>query len=74
MIYGDAPLLIGDGARDILVVTNDLDQIANKIIEIINNKFDGVRIASNTRKTVTELDKMNIIPKWYSIIDKHISS
>ena len=50
MIYGGALLLISDGETDMLVETNNLDQIANKIIEIINNKFDGVRIASNTRK------------------------
>ena len=43
-----------------------------KIGEIISANIDGVRIANNARKVAIELDKLNILPKWYSIIDKYM--
>ena len=69
---GGVPFLINDGVTGILVEPDDSDQMANKIIEIISANIDGVRIANNARKVVIELDKLNILPKWYSIIDKYM--
>ena len=71
---GGVPFLINDCVTGILVEPDDSDQMANKIIEIISGKIDGFRIANNARKAVTEFNKLNIIPKWYSIIDKYMIS
>ena len=71
---GGVPFLINDGVTGILVEPDDSDQMANKIIEIISGKIDGFRVANNARKAVTEFNKLNIIPKWYSIIDKYMIS
>ena len=71
---GGIPFLINDGVTGILVEPDDSDQMANKIIEIISGKIDGFRIANNARKAVTEFNRLNIIPKWYAIIDKYMIS
>ena len=71
---GGVPFLINDCVTGILVEPDDSDQMANKIIGIISGKIDGFRIANNARKAVTEFNKLNIIPKWYSIIDKYMIS
>jgi len=71
---GGVPFLINDGVTGVLVKPDDSDQMANKMIEIISGKIDGFRIANNARKAVTAFNRLNIIPKWYAIIDKYMIS
>ena len=70
---GGVPYLIEDEKTGFLVAPNDANAMAEKIIELISGELDHLQIIDNARVKVSKYDKQNIIPKWYSIIDKYLN-
>ena len=70
---GGVPYLIEDGETGFLVAPNDANAMAEKIIELISGELSHLQIIDNARVKVSKYDKQNIIPNWYSIIDKYLN-
>ena len=51
----------------------DANAMAEKIIELISGELSHLQIIDNARVKVSKYDKQNIIPNWYSIIDKYLN-
>lgn len=74
LISFDVPVgpkaIINNGENGYLIEDRNIDKMAEKIIELLNNKKELKRLGENAQKNSYKYLPENIMEKWYEIFDK----
>lgn len=62
--------IITDGENGFIVNAYDINEMSNKIIELIEDKETRIKFANKSKKDLKKYDKNDILKRWYDTIDK----
>ena len=61
--------IIEDNENGFLVPTYNIEEMAEKILKLMEEKKTRKRFSDNSQKNIENFSKRNIIKKWKDIID-----
>lgn len=61
--------IIEDNENGFLVPTYNIEEMAEKILKLMEEKETRKRFSDNSQKNIENFSKRNIIKKWKDIID-----
>ena len=61
--------IIEDNENGFLVPTYNIEEMAEKILKLMEEKETRKRFSDNSQKNIENFSKRNIIKKWKEIID-----
>lgn len=62
--------IIRNGENGYLIENRDIEDMANKVIELLNNREELKRIGKNSKENSYKYLPENVMKKWYEIFDK----
>lgn len=67
---GELPLLWRDGEEILLVPKGDAQEMAKKILELLNGEIQTEPIVIRAKEKVEQFDWESIVPRWIKLMDK----
>lgn len=74
LIAFDVPVgpraIINNGENGYLIKNRKIDEMANKIVEMLNDREKLLEMGNKSKKLSNKYLALNVMPRWYDIFDK----